>query len=269
MKPDLKNTDRNRALLFLLIPILLVIGGVGCRSGDESHPPVNRTGEMNERLVINDNLESAPDIVALIEPYRAQMSSKMDETLAICPVQMTTGHPEGELGNLIADIVLERARSEAPAGISVDIGLVNNGGLRISWPAGEINLGLVYELMPFDNEIYLLRVTGGQIAELANQIAARGGEPTAGLHFHISGEQAVDVTVGGAEVDPNRDYWIATSNYLADGGGGMAVLWESQEVKKISVLIRDAIADRIREFGATGNNTIGEIPRPSLGRITD
>ncbi len=268
MKLDRTEYCLNGVLLCLMIPLLLFLGGEGCSSGSDI-PPMSRVQETATRLGIDNNLQSAADIDALIEPYRLMMSSQMDEILAICPVSMRTGKPEGELGNLVADIVLDRARREAPASISVDVGLVNNGGLRISWPEGAITLGLVFELMPFDNEIYLLRVTGTQMKELASQIAAKGGEPVAGLSFHIDGETAVDIKVGGAEIDHDRDYWIATSNYLAGGGGSMAVLWEPREVKKLSVLIRDAIADQIREFSSSSQGELGEIPRPQMGRITE
>jgi hypothetical protein len=64
-----------------------------------------------------------------------------------------------------------------------------------------------------------------------------------------------------------RDYWVATSDYLADGGGGMATLWAPRETRRTGVLIRDAIADALRRIGRTGGEELGEIPMPEMGRI--
>jgi 2',3'-cyclic-nucleotide 2'-phosphodiesterase (5'-nucleotidase family) len=263
---------RNIGIWLLLSLLIILIGGCGSgRQADDAIGPkiaLNRTGSEYERISVGDETAAA-DIEALIAPYRTEMMAKMGEQLAICPVEMRTGRPEGIMGNFVADIVLHRARTDAPVGVSVDAGLVNNGGLRVSWSKGEISLGLVYELMPFDNEIYLLRFSGEQMSQLADDIAARGGEPVAGLHFAIRDTVAENLTVSGAPVAADRDYWVATSDYLANGGGGMQTLWESREVVKTGVLIRDAIADWLREFCASGDGALGEIPRPTMNRITE
>ena len=86
-------------------------------------------------------------------------------------------------------------------------------------------------------------------------------------------KQAVDLRVGGAEVGA-RDYWVATSDYLSGGGGGMETLWAAQEVRPTGVLVRDAIADALRGITAaartrsdSGPAALGTIPLPEMGRV--
>jgi 2',3'-cyclic-nucleotide 2'-phosphodiesterase (5'-nucleotidase family) len=227
--------------------------------------------------VIDAHLTGAPDIEALVAPYRTVVDQKMNEPLAICPAGLETHKPEGTLGALVADFVLARAREAS--GLPVDVCVLNDGGLRIPWPADTITLGLVYELMPFDNEVVVLRLTADQVRTLADEIAARRGEPVSGISFRIEGKKAVDLRVGGTEVVA-RDYWIATSDYLSGGGGGMETLWAAQEVRPTGVLVRDAIADALRGItaaarvpGASGTAraagpaVLGTIPLPEMGRV--
>lgn len=205
-------------------------------------------------------VDLATQVDSLIAPHRREMVRQMEVPLANCPVEMRTGRPEGLLGALMADIVLARARAEASFEIAACV--LNNGGFRIPWSPGPITLGLVYEVMPFDNTMMYLRLSGPQMAQLGDQIAAHGGVPVAGLSLSIRGERAADFLIGGTP-PVDRDYWIVTNSYLALGGGGLPVLWESEEVRDTGILIRAAIADAVRAFG----ETTGEVPIPSMGRI--
>ncbi len=223
---------------------------------------------------------------ALIAPYRDSLEVEMGEILAVCPVDMRAGDPEGLLGALVCDVVLERAC--AAVGLPVDACVLNNGGLRAALVAGPVTMGQVYEVMPFDNEIVLLRFSGPEVRTLADQIAAAGGEPVAGMSFAIEGERAAEVRIGppgAAEPVGDREYLIATSDYLAGGGGNMEILWNRKENTILTgVLIRDALIAAFRAYGdgshgpragETGSpgssrkasRDRGSLPVPGMGRI--
>jgi 2',3'-cyclic-nucleotide 2'-phosphodiesterase (5'-nucleotidase family) len=258
---------RMHGLAPLLAALVLVLPGCGGRHA--ALTPARVDGAYTR---IDDGLAGAPDVEALVAPYRTVIDRKMGEPLAVCPRPLDRGQPEGELGALVADMVLARARRDV--GPTVDACVLNDGGLRIPWPAGTITLGLVYELMPFDNEVVVVRLAADQMRTLADEIAARRGEPVAGMSFRIAGKRAADLRVGGAEPAP-RDYWVATNSYLADGGGGMPTLWAAQEVRRTGVLVRDAIADALRGITAEWRSTrgaaegLGTIPLPEMGRVRE
>lgn len=237
----------------------------GCGGGRQALVPAEAA---SARIAVDTSVPSDPSLEELIEPYRQVFHSRMGEELAHCPASFRTGRPEGNMGALIADILLESARSAS--GQAVDAAITNNGGLRISWAPGVITLGLVYELMPFDNELVLLRLDAAQMQSLAGEIADRGGEPISGMELVLAGNRLMDVRVGSAPIE-DRDYWVATTDYLADGGGGMPTLWEPLEMRKVGVLLRDAIVDAVRAYGAAGGDPdrLGDIPMPSMGRIRE
>jgi 2',3'-cyclic-nucleotide 2'-phosphodiesterase (5'-nucleotidase family) len=254
-----------------MIPRRIFLGGLalaflalsGCGTQHRSFVPSRLDGSKTR---IDSTLAVAPDVEATIAPYRQIVQAKMGEKLAILPEAMDTDKPEGPLGALIADFTLARAREAS--GLPVDACVINDGGLRIPWPAGVITLDLVYQVMPFDNEIVILRLTADQMRSLADEIAARKGEPVSGMSFRIEAKQARDLLVGGRPVE-ERDYWVATSDYLAGGGGGMPSLWAAAETRRTGVLMRDAIADALRRITAAtrGAQGLGEVPEPQMGRI--
>jgi len=211
------------------------------------------------------------ELEALIVPYREILLTRMSEVLAVSPTEMRARDPEGPLGNLACDIVLASARRTT--GLPVDLCVLNNGGLRASLPLGAVTLGHVYEIMPFDNEIVILRLSGPQIRVLADEIAAGGGEPVAGLSLAIRDGRAAELRVGSdGDLAPvaDREYLVATSDYLASGGGRMEALWHPLgDALVTGVLVRDALVEAFRAAGERGpdEEDLGTLPVPTLGRV--
>lgn len=241
------------------LAILTFVAACGSRQvATGVHTPARVVTADASLTRIDSSIPDDPAIDSLIQPYRETFKASMSEVLAVAPQTLRTGRPEGPLGALVADIMLARAR--VATGLPVQIAVTNNGGLRVPLEAGEITLEDVFELMPFDNEIVVLRLTAAQIDSLANEIAAGGGEPVAGMTFTISGQGAANLLVDGEPLVPG-DYWVTTSDYLAGGGGGMPVLWKPQEIRRTGILLRDAIADSLRNART--------IAIPAMGRIKE
>lgn len=193
---------------------------------------------------VDGTLSDDPDMARLIAPYVTQLNTRMNAVIAFSESPITRGRPEGTLNNLSADILRFRAIREL--GHTVHIGVANFGGLRAPLPEGNITVGNIYELMPFENTIAVLRLSGEQVQTMANQIAARRGEPVSGIRFRIEDGRAVDILVGPEPLRRNEYYWVATNSFVADGGDGIGVFLEAQERIDLPVLIRDAMIEYIR-----------------------
>lgn len=193
---------------------------------------------------IDEGIQPDDEMAGFIGPYVREMSKTMDRVLTVSKGAFEKAHPEGPLGNLSADIV--RYRATAEMGERVHISVMNNGGLRIPLPEGNITVGHIYELMPFENYIAVLQFTGKQIQQLADELAAINGEAVSGIRFRISSGKARDVLIDSLSVDADRLYWVATNNWMADGGGGAPTLWEPLERRNIDILIRDAIIEYLQ-----------------------
>lgn len=226
-----------------LQPVLLILLLVFIASCASLRPtPSTRSGEVYYE--VTGEISDDPEIAALIAPYIRRMSSRMNQVIAWSTKPMIKGQPESTLGNLSADIVRFRAVREL--GKPVHIAVVNNGGLRIPLPEGNITVGHIYELMPFENTISVLKLSGTQVQRLADQIASGGGQPISGIRFRILNGRASDVLVNYEPLSLDREYLVATNNYMADGGEDLSVLWEPIERIDTGVLIREAMIEYIR-----------------------
>lgn len=241
-------TARWPAALFCAMLLL------GCRSTRDAAEPAPPTAVAAPTLAvshttISDSLAEDLEMAALVAPYRAQLQAQVAEVIGHAAAPLTKGSPEGTLGNMAADAMLWAAR--AASADTVHFALTNNGGLRVPIPEGPITQGLMFELMPFENVLVVLTLTGSQVDTLAQQIARLNGEPIAGLSFKVLEDtrEAFGVKVGGQPLDPEATYRVAAHDYLANGGGGMPVLWVATAREDLDVLVRDAFIDYVRAVG--------------------
>ena len=211
--------------------------------------------------VLSDSVPADPETEALLSPYRSQLRERTEEVIGRAAVLLSKAQPEGTLGNFAADAMLRAARERVAE--PVHMALTNNGGLRVSIPPGPITVGRIYELMPFENRLSILVLSGEQVLELAHQVAAVGGEPIAGFSFRIHRgaevPRARDVTVGGKPVEPGARYRLVTNDYLASGGGNLTPLHHPLAREDLPLLLRDAFMEYVREEGVVQPTLEGRI----------
>jgi len=215
---------------------------------------------------IGDSLEPAPDVEAMIAPYREQLQEQLGEVLGHAAGDFFKDDPEGTLDNLVADALLHGAR--ALAGDTVHVALLNEGGIRVPVARGPILMRHAYELLPFENFVTVLSLSGDELERLADEIALTRGEPIAGWTMELDGDDAVNVRVGGAPIDPGRVYRLATVDYLVNGGGTWTVLWDAgaNDREDLPVLIRDVFVDYVQELGTVSPTLDGRIRPVGGGR---
>ncbi len=238
-------------------------GGVGGGSGAGGGVRIEAAGDAFR--VVGDSIEDAPDIAALIAPYRSRMAEGLGEVLAVATAPFVKADPEGELDNLVADALL--AEVQLLSRDTVHLALLNEGGLRVPIAAGPILMRHAYELLPFENYVTVLELSGAEVERLADEIAATNGEPIAGWSMELAAADAVNVRVGGEGIDPERTYRLATVDYLVNGGGSWTVLWESsaRAREELDVLIRDLFVSYLRRRGTVTPLLDGRIRRREGG----
>jgi 2',3'-cyclic-nucleotide 2'-phosphodiesterase (5'-nucleotidase family) len=207
-------------------------------------------------VVITDSIPGDASVEAEIRPYREEMSARVSEVIAYAPTEITRAKPEGRLGNLTADAMLLRANAEYAD--SIHMAITNNGGLRVPIGPGDITVGNVYELMPFENRLVVLTMNGAQVDSLANQLAGIGGEAIAGFTFAIDGNGAYDLRVQGREVESDKIYRLVTSDFVADGGDRIITITPLYRTA-LPVLLRDVFIDYFRELGTLEPQIEGRI----------
>ena len=133
----------------------------------------------SRNIQVDSTFFADPVLEAFIEPYREDLDKQMSVVIGYAAVELYKGKPEAPLNNFVADLMLKRANLEFDQ--TVQIALTNLGGLRVEIPPGPITRGKIYELMPFENELVVLPLTGVQIITLAKEIGLEGGEAISGM----------------------------------------------------------------------------------------
>lgn len=183
---------------------------------------------------------------AWIAPYKIHIDSAMGIRLGSATAELTFGLPNAPLNTFVAEAML--AFGEERFG-EVDFAVSNLGGLRAALPAGDITVGHIYQVMPFDNEVVLLTLAGSDVAELAQAIARKGGEVTAGITMMLArtaeGVQAQDVRIQGEPLDTARVYRIVTTDYLSFGNDQLQPLGRFIEMESSHTELRTVLIDYV------------------------
>lgn len=202
--------------------------------------------ETNQLPIHADYPNKDEEIESIISPYRDDLASTMDKVIARVEIDLFKDKPSSSLGNLLADATLAMASEYTRS--FIDIGIINYGGIRVpSLTKGPVTIGNVYELMPFDNYLVVLSLTGKQVQSMLDAIAASGGWPVAGVTFTIKDNTADDVQINGKRLHSESTYRIAISDYLANGGDNMDML-KGLPQENTNVLLRDAFKAYFEDF---------------------
>ncbi len=238
-------------------------GGGGGEAGGRVGVRIDTAGSLFR--IVGDSIEAAGDIAEMIAPYRSQLAEGLGDVLGHATAPFVKADPEGELDNLVADALLAEARLLSRD--TVHLAFINEGGLRVPIAAGPVLMRTAYELLPFENYVTVLELSGAEVERLADEIAATDGEPIAGWSMELAGLDATNVRVGGEEIDTARIYRLATVDYLVNGGGSWTVLWEvgARPREELDALIRDLFVSYVRRRGTVTPVLDGRIRRVDGG----
>lgn len=224
---------------------------VACTSTPKLQKVETSMMELNSKTV--EPTDSS--FIKTVLPYKTKLDSIMNEVLGTSEQALLKGLPEGTLGDFVSDAVLKKTNDvyKPTDNIKADICLLNNGGLRSQLPKGKITLGNVFELMPFENEIVILTLSGEKTKQLFESLVENNGAPFSGAIVKGKGKKMTELTIGGKAFDVSKTYKVATSDYLAGGGDKYYFFSSPIKVDTLKYKLRDAIVDYIKEENKKGN----------------
>ncbi len=273
----------------------------------------------NGRLIAVSGYADDAEAAEMLAEYKKEIALIMEEVVGETAVDLNDEAmidgalkravrlQETNLGNLIADGMAAAMKSKItallpPSELSTIQGYValqNGGGIREMIPAGEITMGEVRAVMPFDNSLVAVKVTGEElILALENGVSAsltpEGKMTEYGGFAHVSGmryyydstkaRQTVDTSTGTitskgerirraeiknadgtyAAVDPKAYYMLATNSFTASGGDAHYALKQARDAGRIYELFMPDYEVFIEHLERVGTVNIG-----LEGRITD
>jgi len=222
--------------------------------------PLDMHVKASERE-IDESIPDDPAVDALIAPYSAKVR-ELDAPLGKLAGELKKGGMGGgSLGNFVADAIRDRA--QVKLGKPVLLAITNSGGLRKNEiAAGELKASDIFELLPFENALVSLDLTGEQLRRFLDVVVAhRDAQSGARITYKTNNEKkSVIVTVklgtrdNEKEIDSQATYTIVTIDYLVKRGGEYAVLQEAKNVRPLNITIREAVIDYVKAETAAGRD---------------
>ena len=124
--------------------------------------------------------------------------------------------------NWVSDAALEIIK-ELSGIKNIDCAIMNKGGIRTDMPKGTVTEGVIGSMFPFDNRFVVLEMPGTELIESVKLMCGRGGDAVSKelcATYNDKGEMT-KATINGKKIDPKKTYYVATIDYLANGGDYM------------------------------------------------
>jgi 5'-nucleotidase len=169
---------------------------------------------------------------------------------------------ETDLGNLITDVMRDAT--------GADIAVTNGGGIRASVAAGDLTVADIVTVLPFENTLYTVQLTGAQIKEALEHALRLYPEQNGGF-LHVSGltltfdpekpayERLVEVKVNGVKLDDKAVYTVATNDFLAEGGDGFEAFAAGVGGIDTGLPLKEVLIDYVKATGVLRGSVEGRI----------
>jgi 5'-nucleotidase len=227
---------------------------------DISGDPILLDGSVAEDA---DAVARVAELAGPLEELRQMVIGEAADSLegdrSVCRVQ------ECAMGNLVAEAMLDRVGDQG-----VQIAITNSGGVRASIDAGEVTMGEVYTVLPFQNTLSTFEVTGQTLIDALENGASKMEEvagrfpQVAGMSFSVDpaaevGSRISEVMVGDEAIDPEATYMVASNNYVRNGGDGYAMFRDAENAYDFGPDLAEVVADYIGENSPVAPMTDGRI----------
>nr|MDQ3082157.1 5'-nucleotidase C-terminal domain-containing protein [Gemmatimonadota bacterium] len=200
------------------------------------------------RSVVATEIAAHAGVDAIVKRAARAVAATVNRPVGRLATALARTGNQYPLGNFIADA--QRVIGKG------DIGVMNNGGIRTGLRAGAIKYGDLFEVHPFGNRLYRVRMTGEQVRAYLEQIVARDN-----LREHVSGvtigynpelprgERIVSLRLpAGRTLSESSTYSVIMNEFMAVGGGEGVRVPEGAEVTPIGMLDIDALIAYFRRM---------------------
>ncbi|BBB90368.1 MAG TPA: 5'-nucleotidase C-terminal domain-containing protein [Methylomusa anaerophila] len=200
---------------------------------------------------------------AIVDKYAAQIAPIKNTVLGSTKYDLTHdryGSNVSLLGEWATDVMR--------AAVGADFAFQNGGGLRTTIYAGNVTVGNMYEVMPFDNTLNTMDMTGAQIIQVLDygiknttigmlqfsgaNVVYDGSRP--------AGSRIVSVTMpDGSQINTAKKYKVVTNDFMATGGDGYTTFKQASNIVETGVPVRDTLSDAVKKAGQiafTGDNRL-------------
>tara|TARA_R110000868_G_scaffold3348_1_gene21753 strand:- start:234 stop:941 length:708 start_codon:yes stop_codon:yes gene_type:complete len=204
-----------------------------------------------KQITITDTISEDADIDSFIKPYRDNIQKDLDSVLAysVDSYSKSDGEFNTAIGNFMADAIYTETNPifKSRTGNAIDMVFLNIGSIRSIIPKGNVTARTIFEIMPFDNDIYIIAYKGNEIINLAKDIIEnRQAHPISKIKIVIDKSyNLVETTINNKEIDPSKTYYLAISDYMYNSRPN---LWTPNDgVYPLNYYIRNILIDHVKK----------------------
>ncbi len=215
---------------------------------------------QGDTILLDASIEPDAAIAARV----AELAGPIEETMAVVIGEATDvidgsretcRAVECAMGNLVADAMLNRVREQG-----IDVAIQNGGGVRATIDGGEVTMGDVLTVLPFQNSLATFQLTGAGIVEAlengVSQVADGAGRfpQVSGMRYVWDadaepGSRIVSVEIETADgfvpVDPEAVYGVVSNNYMRGGGDGYVSFTTAANAYDFGPNLEQVVADYV------------------------
>jgi len=207
-----------------------------------------------KRIEINNEINGDKSIEEFVKPFRENLNKNLDSVIsfALQTYSKSDGEYNTAIGNLMADAVFEEANPlfNKQTGQNIDFVILNHGGIRSIIPKGNITTRTAYKVMPFENSTVVVSLKGTQINEMLRYLSMAKRAHPLSKQVQITLDKDFQVTsasINNQPIDADRTYYVATNDYLYNGGDRMSFFHPNDSLYVLEYKIRNVLIDYFKK----------------------
>lgn len=224
----------------------------------------NHSYKYKYRMVRLDSTYDAkldPGLVKYLERHKARLDKKMDEVIGHCDLTMNVASPKSPLSDLLTGLLWE----DGPAAIkqeACDLSILNFGGIRTNLQAGDVTVGDIFKISPFDNYLVVITIQGSELRMVVNRFRLDALKAaSAGMEISYKNNVPDKIMIQGKELQDDAMYRLITLNFIAEGGDNILSGAKYENVDYSMLIFRDFLIDEVKKISKSGKSLSAALPK--------
>ena len=236
---------------------------------DENNKLVSAEPFLDNLYERADTLKDDANMLAIYEKYNEELDPVLGKILGKTTVDL--GHDRYAGPSLLGEWVCEIMKDKA----GVQIAMTNGGGLRCPVPAGEITAGKLYEVMPFDNYLYTMKLLGADVKaniehgimnEDIGWIQISGVRVTYNSKAEAGNRITSMVLEDDTPIEMDKYYTVVTNDFMFTGGDKYDFK-NSKDGLNTFIPVRDAMMDAVEKAGVISPEKQNWLSEEKVGKL--
>jgi 2',3'-cyclic-nucleotide 2'-phosphodiesterase/3'-nucleotidase len=236
---------------------------------DENNRLVSAEPALDHLYKRADTLKDDANMLVIYEKYDEELGPVLGKVLGKTTVDLDHDRYAGPslLGEWVCEIMKDK--------VGVQIAMTNGGGLRTNIPAGDVTAGKLYEVMPFDNTLYTMKLSGADVKaniehgimnEDIGWIQISGVRVTYNSELEAGNRITSMVLEDGTVVEMDKYYTVVTNDFMFTGGDKYN-FENSKDGLDTFIPIRDAMMEAVEKAGVLSPKKQNWLSEEKVGKL--